>query len=99
MADKATIDCTAQTTAIEPLTGAELAQQAADQAADVDHQWATMRTDRNARLVACDWVAVPDTPLPEEQVTAWHTYRQQLRDLPETTTDPAVPDWPEPPAG
>lgn len=37
------------------------------------------------------------TTLTTEQATAWAVYAQELRDLPETTTDPANPVWPEAP--
>ena len=53
-----------------------------------------LRTERNKRLVECDWVVIratsTDTPVPEE----WKTYMQALRDLPSTTEDPANPVWP-----
>jgi len=38
-----------------------------------------VRGERNAKLSACDWMACSDVTMP----TAWRTYRQALRDLPE----------------
>lgn len=69
----------------------------------VDGEWqvngaaafARLRADRDARLLACDWTQLPDVP--EATRTAWLAYRQALRDLPETTTDPFAPTWPQPP--
>lgn len=56
---------------------------------------AELRAERDARLRACDWTVLPDVPEPTR--LAWLTYRQALRDLPDTTTDPFAPIWPTPP--
>lgn len=54
-----------------------------------------MRRERNARLAASDWTQTADAPV---DAKAWASYRQALRDLPETVDDPTMPyDWPEPP--
>ena len=37
------------------------------------------------------------TALTDEQKAEWATYRQQLRDLPATVTDPTNVTWPTPP--
>jgi hypothetical protein len=50
--------------------------------------WTELRFLRNNRLFECDWTQIKDVPLTEEQKTAWETYRQELRDLPENITDP-----------
>lgn len=52
---------------------------------------AVLRSERTALLSASDWTQVPDAPVDQ---AAWATYRQQLRDLPENTEDPANPTWP-----
>ena len=57
---------------------------------------AEMRSKRNALLSASDFTQLPDTPLPIDRRTAWASYRQALRDLPQTT-DPFAFDWPAPP--
>ena len=41
-----------------------------------------LRVERNSRLAACDWRASSDLTLS----TAWKTYRQSLRDLPESAS-------------
>ncbi len=61
-----------------------------------------LRKERDKRLAACDWRASGDLTLS----TAWRTYRQQLRDLPASST-PTLTDryelnkssvtWPEEP--
>ena len=53
-----------------------------------------LRSDRDALLQASDWTQVPDAPVDK---AAWAAYRQELRDLPQTTTDPKNPTWPVPP--
>ena len=50
-----------------------------------------LREDRNKALAESDWTQVADAPVDQ---AAWATYRQQLRDLPENTEDPANPTWP-----
>lgn len=57
---------------------------------------AAIRVERNVRLAVCDWTQLPDVPAPTAEV--WRTYRQALRDFPETC-DPTNPQWPEPPEG
>lgn len=56
------------------------------------------RSERDGLLAASDWTQSVDSPLSEAQQQSWREYRQQLRDLPETTTDPSNPAWPTPPA-
>ena len=64
-----------------------------------------LRDLRNGRLFLSDWTQLADNSLTTAQKTAWSTYRQQLRDLPETVADPKLlvkdpnhEDWPTPPA-
>jgi hypothetical protein len=57
-------------------------------------QWAAVRAERNAKLAACDWTQLSDAPADDLQ---WAVYRQALRDLPQTQTDPFNIVWP--PAG
>ena len=56
--------------------------------------WQALKTERNLALQASDWTQVPDAPVDQ---AAWAAYRQALRDLPSSTTDPRNPVWPEPP--
>ena len=53
-----------------------------------------LRVDRNALLVSSDWTHYTDSPLGDDAKATWATYRQELRDLPATTEDPADPTWP-----
>jgi len=59
-----------------------------------------LRTERDRRLLSCDWTQLPDVPLSQSQVLQWRTYRKALRDTPEAVQaqgwDGAV-NWPIPP--
>ena len=57
--------------------------------------WTALRTERNARLAACDWTQLQDAHLSAEKKSAWADYRQALRDLPDTVTDPSQVTWPD----
>ena len=59
--------------------------------------WDAIRVERDALLTASDWTVLPDAPLTTTQKTAWKTYRQTLRDLPQTFATPDGIVWPERP--
>ena len=61
-------------------------------------EWQTVRADRNRRLAACDWTALGDHQLSGTDETAWQTYRQTLRDIPQVQADPTNITWPTAPA-
>ena len=46
--------------------------------------WQEIRRKRDARLQGSDWTQYPDSPLSDSKKTEWATYRQTLRDLPNT---------------
>ena len=54
------------------------------------------RTTRDKLLADTDWTQMNDSPLTNEQKTAWATYRQELRDLTDLDAWPnlADEDWP-----
>ena len=52
-----------------------------------------LRIDRNNLLKQTDWMANSDVTMSD----AWKTYRQQLRDLPANTKEPANPIYPTKP--
>jgi len=56
--------------------------------------WSELRTKRNQLLTETDYLALSDVTLSEEM----RSYRQQLRDLPDNTSDPANPTWPVKPS-
>lgn len=61
---------------------------------ELERAWVNFRIIRDGLLSECDWTQVPDAPVDQ---SAWAAYRQQLRDLPENTTDPANVVWPTKP--
>ena len=42
---------------------------------------ASLRPERDRLLASSDWTQLNDTNLPEETISAWAAYRQDLRDL------------------
>ena len=62
-----------------------------------DRYWVELKNRRNSSLLDSDWTQGADSPLTDLQKSAWATYRQQLRDLPDNTEDPANPAWPTKP--
>jgi len=60
--------------------------------------WTSLRAQRNQLLAASDWTQGNDSPLSTESKSAWVTYRQALRDLPNVTTDPSNVEWPSVPS-
>ena len=60
-----------------------------------DSAMAQIRGQRNQLLKDCDWTQIADCTADK---TAWATYRQALRDLPSTITEPRTfTDWPHNP--
>ncbi len=43
-----------------------------------------MRQRRNLMLLECDWTVGADSPLSDSKKTEWQTYRQALRDVPDS---------------
>lgn len=81
----------AYTVKVQDKTDAEIA-------ADVAAKAAQVRAQRDRLLSDSDWTQVLDAPVDR---TAWATYRQALRDLPNAEGFPDVefphnPDWVEP---
>jgi hypothetical protein len=57
--------------------------------------WTALRTERNARLAACDWTQLQDAHLSAEKKSAWRDYRSRLRDLPDEVQDLDAVEWPQ----
>ena len=53
-----------------------------------------LRQMRNVLLRESDWTQFTDSPLSDSKKTEWKTYRQNLRDLPATESNPENPTWP-----
>jgi len=71
--------------------------QAQADADDLANSWERLRRERNDLLAESDWTQSPDSPLDDDDKDDWATYRQELRDLPESVEDPANPSWPSAP--
>ena len=56
------------------------------------------RQRRDALLAECDWVSLRATDSGGSMHEAWHTYRQDLRDIPEQQGFPHAIVWPSAPA-
>ena len=77
------------------LVDGELVKDPNFEASQITQAWTALRTERNARLAACDWTQLQDAHLSAEKKSAWADYRQALRDLPDTVTDPSQVTWPD----
>jgi len=64
--------------------------------------WETIRLQRNELLNQSDWTQINDSPLSDSKKQEWATYRQLLRDLPNTYQSvnniadvifPTIPEW------
>ena len=62
--------------------------------------WTKIRMERNRLLYETDWMfTVRDYTMTPEKETAWRRYRQELRDLPQTISDPYnTVGWPTKPS-
>ena len=57
-------------------------------------KWESIRSARNAKLEASDWRGVSDITMSND----WKTYRQALRDLPASESNPDDITWPTEPS-
>ena len=57
-----------------------------------------LRHSRDLKIAKTDWTQLPDAQLTDSKKAEWVTYRQELRDLPANTSDPANPTWPTKPS-
>ena len=56
-----------------------------------------IRTERDRRLAACDWVVIRAKELGQAVPIDWFTYRGDLRQLPDQPGFPFEAVWPTPP--
>ena len=59
-----------------------------------EEQWASIRAERDSKLMDSDWMGFSDVTMS----SAWKTYRQALRDLPASESDPDDITWPMEPS-
>jgi hypothetical protein len=67
---------------------------AEEQIALKNTEWENVRNQRNAKLKDTDWRASSDLTLSD----AWKNYRNELRQIPQTQTDPYNITWPTEPS-
>jgi hypothetical protein len=60
--------------------------------------WAAVRHQRNVLLAGCDWTQMPDLQIDPQVKSRWAQYRQALRDITSTQSDPTLIEWPQRPA-
>lgn len=70
------------------------ADQAAYEAGKDSEQSTSIRDSRNRLLEFCDWTQLADSPVDK---SAWATYRQALRDIPDQSGFPWTINWPTQP--
>lgn len=56
--------------------------------------WQAVRSERNVKLKNTDYTQLVDF---NGDSDAWAKYRQELRDIPQTFSDPGLVKWPIPP--
>lgn len=64
-------------------------------AENIEVTWDTIRAKRDQLIRDSDWTMVPDSSVDQAQ---WSAYRQILRDLPQTYTNPEDVVWPTEPS-
>lgn len=60
--------------------------------------WKTVRKKRDELLTKTDWTQLSDAPLSKATKKAYADYRQALRDITKTSTDPGFVVWPVDPS-
>lgn len=61
----------------------------------IKNKWSMVRNKRNILLRECDWTQLSDAPVNNSQ---WTQYRQLLREIPQTFSDPDSVVWPTKPS-
>lgn len=61
---------------------------------DEINRWENVKNARNELLSKTDWTQLTDSPIPAELKAEFATYRQALRDLPQSTDNPDKIVWP-----
>lgn len=86
---------------VAPLDGVQAWQVATVSAEEerslTNAQQASVRQRRTQLLKDSDWTQLPDVSMNNEQVDAWRSYRQQLRDVTSQLGYPWTINWPDAP--
>lgn len=54
----------------------------------------SIRSTRDGLLENCDWTQLSDSPLSDSDKSLWHTYRAELRNVPQQSGFPVDVTWP-----
>ena len=79
-------------------TLASIDSQISDSEIESYQRWKIIRAERDKLLRESDYLILADAPVDETQKQEWTTYRQSLRDIPQTFSNPddvTYPDKPE----
>lgn len=60
-------------------------------------KWSEVRKKRDALIAETDWTQTGDAPITDEQKAEFAVYRQALRDIPKTYSNPDDVVWPTKP--
>lgn len=75
------------------------AEQEAAYRTNIDNEVAAkVRVERDAKLAACDWTVLTDSPLTTAKKTEWKAYRTALRDITADSDFPHSVTWPTEPS-
>ena len=78
---------------LTPEEEAELEAQADARDLEMSH----IRSQRNSMLSASDWTQIGDATLGAHTAEEWRTYRQALKDIPQTYSRVSAVVWPNDP--
>lgn len=59
--------------------------------------WSDIREMRDLYLSRTDWTQISDSPLDQSKIDEWAAYRYELRDIPQTYSNPQDVNWPTEP--
>ncbi|HCE2195109.1 TPA: phage tail assembly chaperone [Vibrio parahaemolyticus] len=59
-----------------------------------ENQWNEVRVKRDHLISSVDWTQMSDAPIPTDKKTEFAAYRQALRDIPQTYSNPEDVVWP-----
>lgn len=63
----------------------------------LDNYWEMIREKRDELIAQTDWTQTGDAPITDEKKAEFATYRQALRDIPQTYSNPDDVVWPTKP--
>lgn len=61
------------------------------------YKWIEIREKRDVLITETDWTQTGDAPISDEKKAEFAAYRQALRDIPQTYSNPDDVVWPEKP--